>query len=109
VFDEVVCFSDYGEASLAKLLNNLACAYHVAVLDELMNIAEQRGLDPRALRQVMILGSGSSYAASIIADVMGDLLAKDVELAASYVGRLPLIGVDGIEQRLARARRGPEP
>ncbi len=104
LMEEVVTFDAYGEPALAKLLNNLACAYNAAVFATILGLAHEHGLDPKRLRRVVVRGSGASYSARAITEIIGDLLAKDVGLAESAVGGAPAVTPAGIESQLAAAR-----
>ena len=74
----------------AKLLNNAVFTAQLGLAADAFAIAVDRGLDPQALATVLRAGSGRSYAADIVAggdhrlqgmaDVAGQLLAKDVNL-----------------------------
>jgi 3-hydroxyisobutyrate dehydrogenase-like beta-hydroxyacid dehydrogenase len=104
LMEEVVTFDAYGEPALAKLLNNLTCAYNLAAFGAVMELAERAGLNARKLGQVLNHGSGESYAGRMVVSMMGDLLAKDVDLAKTAVGQPPLVDPDGIEAQLAETR-----
>jgi 2-hydroxy-3-oxopropionate reductase len=104
LMEEVVTFDAYGKPALAKLLNNLACAYNAAVFATVLGLGQERGLDVEKLRRVVVRGSGTSYSARAIVEIIGDLLAKDVALAESYIGPAPPVSAADIEAQLAAAR-----
>jgi 3-hydroxyisobutyrate dehydrogenase-like beta-hydroxyacid dehydrogenase len=98
----VVRFENYGEPALAKLLNNLLCAYNLAAFGQALEIAAQQGLDPSRFHQVVVTSSGSSFSARSAISILGDLLAKDVALAEAAVGPSPAVSPDEIEAQLER-------
>lgn len=104
LMEEVVTFDAYGEPALAKLLNNLACAYNAAVFATVVQLAHDHGLDATRFKRVVVRGSGASYSARAITEIIGDLLAKDVRLAEQAVGPAPAVAPAGIEAQLAAAR-----
>jgi 3-hydroxyisobutyrate dehydrogenase-like beta-hydroxyacid dehydrogenase len=104
LMEAVIVFDTYGQPALAKLLNNLLCAYNLASFGAVLAIAEEHGLDPVKLRQVVVRGSGASYSARAVAEIIGDLLAKDVHLAESLLGSAPAVSPDGVEGVLASIR-----
>jgi len=77
-----------GSGLEAKLLNNALFAAQLGLASDAFATAIERGLDPTALATVLGAGSGRSYAADIVAggdyrlegmaQLAGDLLAKDV-------------------------------
>ena len=105
LMEEVVVFDRRGQPALAKLLNNVLCAYNLAAFGRVLAMADDRGLDPAKLRQVVVRGSGSSFSARAAVEIIGDLLAKDVGLAEQYLDALPAIRPDDIEAQLAGLRR----
>jgi len=105
LMEEVVVFERRGQPALAKLLNNLLCAYNLAAFGAVIEIAGARGLDAAKLRQVVVRGSGSSFAARAVVEIVGDLLAKDVHLAEQTLDALPAIRPDDVEAQLAGTRR----
>ena len=108
LMEEVVTFDAHGEPALAKLLNNLTCAYNLAAFGAVIKIGGDAGLDVTRLSKVILHGSGASYAGGMVVSMLGDLLAKDVDLATQAIGRPPLVDPGGIEAQLAalRARLG---
>jgi 3-hydroxyisobutyrate dehydrogenase-like beta-hydroxyacid dehydrogenase len=104
LMEEVVAFDALGEPALAKLLNNLACAYNASVFATVLELGDRQGLDLEKLRRVVVRGSGTSFSARAIVEIIGDLLAKDVALAEAALGPAPPVLASGIESRLAAAR-----
>jgi 3-hydroxyisobutyrate dehydrogenase-like beta-hydroxyacid dehydrogenase len=100
----VIVFDRYGEPALAKLLNNLLCAYNLAAFGEAMEIAVRHGLHPNLFQEVVVNSSGSSFSARSAVTILGDLLAKDVRLAEVAAGPAPAVTPDGIEAQLERLR-----
>jgi 3-hydroxyisobutyrate dehydrogenase-like beta-hydroxyacid dehydrogenase len=104
LMEVVVTFDQLGEPALAKLLNNLTCAYNLAAFGAVVKLGADHGLDVGKLSSVIIHGSGESYSARTVFSMIGDLLAKDVSLATSFIGAAPLVDPDGIEAQLAELR-----
>lgn len=102
---EVVVFDQFGEPALAKLLNNLLCAYNLAAFGTALTIAARYGLDPVRLRQVIMRGSGTSFSArAAVAEFVGDRLAQDVALAQEFIGLAPTVSLANIEAVVADIR-----
>ncbi|WP_285692799.1 NAD(P)-binding domain-containing protein [Actinomadura sp. NBRC 104412] len=102
----LVTFDAYGEPTLAKLFNNVTGAYNALVLAEMLLLAERAGVDPRRLHQVLLTSSGGSWMAAGFADLLDDLLDKDVRLLRAHLGGLPDLSLGtGLPERLAAARR----
>jgi 3-hydroxyisobutyrate dehydrogenase-like beta-hydroxyacid dehydrogenase len=104
LMEEIVTFEQFGEPALAKLLNNLTCAYNLAAFGAVVKLGADNGLDVGKLSRVIVHGSGESYSARTVFSMIGDLLAKDVNLAKSFIGDAPLVDPDGIEAQLADLR-----
>jgi 3-hydroxyisobutyrate dehydrogenase-like beta-hydroxyacid dehydrogenase len=104
LMEEIVTFEQFGEPALAKLLNNLTCAYNLAAFGAVVKLGADNGLDVGKLSRVIVHGSGESYSARTVFSMIGDLLAKDVNLAKSFIGAAPLVDPDGIEAQLADLR-----
>jgi len=98
----------YGDATLAKLLNNALAAYNALAFGSAVELAAAAGLDIPATAELLRRGSGGSWMADAFAGLVDDLLAKDAALLAAEVGPLPTIGLgdpDALPPALARARR----
>jgi 3-hydroxyisobutyrate dehydrogenase-like beta-hydroxyacid dehydrogenase len=104
LMEVIVTFDQLGEPALAKLLNNLACAYNLASFGAIVKLGADNGLDVGKLSNVIVHGSGESYSARVVFSMIGDLLAKDVNLAKSFIGEAPLVDPDGIEAQLKELR-----
>jgi 3-hydroxyisobutyrate dehydrogenase-like beta-hydroxyacid dehydrogenase len=86
-----------GAGQAAKLLNNALFSAHLGLAASAFSVADALGVDKDALAGVLSKGSGRSYAAeviagsghsiSVIAQLAGPLLAKDVDILADLVGR----------------------
>ncbi len=97
----------YGDATLAKLLNNALAAYNALAFGSAVELAAAAGLDVQATAQLLRRGSGGSWMADAFAGLVDDLLAKDAALLAAELGPLPTIGLDdpdALPEALARAR-----
>jgi 3-hydroxyisobutyrate dehydrogenase-like beta-hydroxyacid dehydrogenase len=86
-----------GAGQAATLLNNSLFTAHLGLAAISFDIAGSLGVDLDALTQVLAAGSGRSYAGeviansghslSVMAELAGPLLAKDVGILADVVGR----------------------
>jgi 3-hydroxyisobutyrate dehydrogenase len=95
----VVHLGELGTGQTAKLLNNALFAAHLGLAASAYSLAGNLGVDKDALATVLSKGSGRSYAAEVIAgsghglsamaELAGPLLAKDVDILADLVGRVP--------------------
>jgi 3-hydroxyisobutyrate dehydrogenase-like beta-hydroxyacid dehydrogenase len=97
----------YGEATLAKLLNNALAAYNALAYASAVELASGAGLDLAATAELLRRGSGGSWMADAFAGLVDDLLAKDAGLLAAELGPLPTIDLgdpDAIPSALASAR-----
>lgn len=97
----------YGDATLAKLLNNALAAYNALAFGSAVELAAAAGLDVAATAELLRRGSGGSWMADAFADLVDDLLAKDAALLAAELGPLPQITLDdpdALPAALARAR-----
>ena len=90
----VIHLGPLGSGELAKLLNNLVFVAHVGAALETFSSAQQLGVDPLALAEVLAHGSGGSRAQAILAashcDLSGlrqarSLLHKDVDLVVDVL------------------------
>src|SRR5882757_5421497 len=97
----------YGDATLAKLLNNALAAYNALAFGSAVELAAGAGLDIPATAELLRRGSGGSWMADAFAGLVDDLLAKDAGLLAAELGPLPTIDLgdpDALPLALARAR-----
>lgn len=97
----------YGDATLAKLLNNALAAYNALAFGSAVELAAEAGLDVRATAELLRHGSGGSWMADAFAGLVDDLLAKDAALLAAELGALPTIDLNepaALPPALARAR-----
>jgi 3-hydroxyisobutyrate dehydrogenase-like beta-hydroxyacid dehydrogenase len=97
----------YGDATLAKLLNNALAAYNALALGSAVELAAEAGLDIAATAELLRRGSGGSWMADAFAGLVNDLLAKDAALLAAELGPLPTIDLGdpaALPPALARAR-----
>lgn len=103
----VLPMARYGEATLAKLLNNALAAYNALAYASAVELAAAAGLDVAATAELLRRGSGGSWMADAFAGLVDDLLAKDAGLLAAELGPLPTIDLgdpDALPPALARAR-----
>lgn len=105
VLSELVEFDDYGQPSLAKLLNNTVGAYHIATLRIASELASTAGLPLHKFHSVLANGAGTSYAVRHVYDITGTMLQHDVEVADATVGGLPDIDPASVETNLTEIRR----
>jgi 3-hydroxyisobutyrate dehydrogenase len=101
----VVDFEHYGEPTMAKLLNNVSAAYTALSYAEMLLLADQAGMDPRRLAEILRISSGGSWMGDHFAVINDDLLAKDVELLRSQLGELPLVSLAPANDLVARMRQ----
>jgi 3-hydroxyisobutyrate dehydrogenase len=97
----------YGEATLAKLLNNALAAYNALAYASAVELAADAGLDVATTAELLRRGSGGSWMADAFEGLVDDLLAKDAGLLAAELGPLPTIDLgepDAIAPALAHAR-----
>ena len=97
----------YGDATLAKLLNNALAAYNALAFGSAVELAAEAGLDISATAELLRRGSGGSWMADAFAGLVDDLLAKDAALLAAELGPLPTIDLtdtDALPPALSRAR-----
>lgn len=98
----------YGEATLAKLLNNALAAYNALAYASAVELAAGAGLDVDTTAELLRRGSGGSWMADAFGGLVDDLLAKDAGLLADELGPLPTIDLGDpatIPPALARARK----
>ena len=92
----LVHLGDLGAGQAAKLLNNSLFTAHLGLAASTFRVAGSLGVDLDALTKVLSAGSGRSYAAeviansghslSVMAELAGPLLAKDVGILADVIG-----------------------
>jgi 3-hydroxyisobutyrate dehydrogenase-like beta-hydroxyacid dehydrogenase len=99
-------FPRFGDATLAKLLNNTAAAYNAAAFATCLALAEQAGVPAGICADVIRAGSGASWVGDNFEGLIGELLAKDAGLLATELGRLPAIELSDPDQLLATLARG---
>jgi 3-hydroxyisobutyrate dehydrogenase-like beta-hydroxyacid dehydrogenase len=99
-------FPRFGDATLAKLLNNTAAAYNAAAFATCLALAERAGLPADVCADVIRASSGASWVADNFEGLIGELLAKDASLLATEAGRLPAIEVSDPDQFLATLAQG---
>jgi 3-hydroxyisobutyrate dehydrogenase-like beta-hydroxyacid dehydrogenase len=103
----VLPMPNYGDATLAKLLNNALAAYNALAFGSAVELAAGAGLDIPATAELLRRGSGGSWMADAFAGLVDDLLAKDAGLLAAELGPLPTIDLgdpEALPPALARAR-----
>jgi 3-hydroxyisobutyrate dehydrogenase len=103
----VVRFADYGQPTVAKLLNNVSAAYTALSFAEMMLLADRVGMDARLLSEILSTSSGGSWMGDHFRQITDDLLAKDVDLLRAQVGDLPIVALNGetdLVGRLQEAR-----
>ena len=94
--NSVIHLGALGAGQAAKLLNNSLFTAHLGLAASTFSVAGSLGLDLDALTNVLSAGSARSYAAeviansgrslSVMAELAGPLLAKDVGILAALVG-----------------------
>jgi 3-hydroxyisobutyrate dehydrogenase len=95
----VVHLGGLGAGQAAKLLNNSLFTAHLGLAASTFSVAASLGVDLDALTKVLSTGSSRSYAGeviansghslSVMAELAGRLLAKDVGILADVVGHSP--------------------
>jgi 3-hydroxyisobutyrate dehydrogenase-like beta-hydroxyacid dehydrogenase len=103
----IVMFRQWGEPTLAKLLNNVSAAYTALAYAEMLLLAERTGMDPRRLAEVLHTSSGGSWMGDHFTVLVDDLLDKDVALLRSEFGELPVVSLAAdrdLVGRLGQAR-----
>ena len=103
---QVFTFPRFGDATLAKLLNNTVAAYNAAAYATCLALADQAGLPAGVCADVISAGSGASWIGDRFQTLIGDLLAKDAGLLAAELGRLPAVELSDPDQFLATLARG---
>jgi 3-hydroxyisobutyrate dehydrogenase len=95
--DPLIHLGGLGAGQAAKLLNNSLFTAHLGLAASAYAVANNLGVDLDALTKVLSSASGRSYAAeviagsghslSVMAELAGPLLAKDVGILADVVGQ----------------------
>lgn len=104
---KVVDFPKYGDATLAKLVNNVLAAYNARALADMVKLSVELGLDPAAVYEVVVDASAGTWMTTRFFELIVDLLEKDVELLRDRVGELPEISLAAdadLDAALADAR-----
>jgi 3-hydroxyisobutyrate dehydrogenase-like beta-hydroxyacid dehydrogenase len=92
--DPVIHLGPLGAGQVTKLLNNAAFTAHLGLAASLLALGEQLDLDGKRLAEVVLHGSGQSFALERLAAMGsveriaahgGPLLAKDVRLVSSLL------------------------
>jgi 3-hydroxyisobutyrate dehydrogenase-like beta-hydroxyacid dehydrogenase len=93
--DPVVHLGPLGAGQVTKLLNNAAFTAHLGIADSLLALGRALGVDPGRLGEVVLHGSGRSFALDRVASAggtldriaghAGHLLDKDVRLVIDLV------------------------
>jgi hypothetical protein len=94
VAGRIVRFDAYGQPTKAKLLNNVTGAYNARALARMLALADAQGVDVRKFYEVLLTASGGSWMATGFADLLDEVLAKDVRLLRDELGGLPTIALD---------------
>lgn len=84
----IFAFANYGQPTVAKLLNNATMAINSRVVVEMLRVGAQLGIDAPTLFEVVRSGSGRSRAAERLPSLDGALLDKDLRLLHSAVASL---------------------
>jgi 3-hydroxyisobutyrate dehydrogenase-like beta-hydroxyacid dehydrogenase len=94
--DPVLHVGPLGSGQEVKVLNNTAFAAQLALAADVFAIAAARGIDQEQVAKVLASGSGRSYATEIVAgsgydlgvmaQLAGELLAKDVGILVDRAG-----------------------
>lgn len=90
----VIRMGDVGAAMNAKLINNLMAVVNIGQAYRALTLGKAMGVDPVALREALMVGTGRSFAIDLIkrlhvperADHVRSVLRKDVDLA---IGAMP--------------------
>lgn len=102
-----VPFEEFGQPTVAKLLNNVSAAYTAMCYAEIILLAAQAGMGPNRIAEILHTSSGGSWMGDHFMVLTDDLLAKDVDLLRAKLGELPDITLNGgvdIVGRLREAR-----
>jgi 3-hydroxyisobutyrate dehydrogenase-like beta-hydroxyacid dehydrogenase len=108
----VTQFSEYGQPTVAKLLNNAVMAAQVRIVADVLELARTLNLPIREFFDFLVNSSGSSQAAIKFRKLNAAMLSKDVGLlreafpgaeAAGEFGAM-LAELDRLDERIAAAR-----
>lgn len=102
-----VPFDEYGQPTVAKLLNNVSAAYTAMSYAEIVLLAAKSGMEPNRIAEILHTSSGGSWMGDHFMVLTDDLLAKDVNLLRDQLGALPDVTLNGavdIIGRLQEAR-----
>lgn len=95
----------YGQPALVKLLNNALAAYNLAATANLLTLAAQHGVPPRALSEAIGVSSGRGWLSDHLVDLSYEHLLNDVELLAEELGPLPAVDLnEEVEPVILQAR-----
>lgn len=89
-----VSFAEYGQPTLAKLLNNVSATYTAVSYAEMMVLAGNAGMSPGRLREVLSSSSGGSWMGEHFLNPSIELLPKDVDLLRAQLGELPVVDLN---------------
>ncbi|RYY29127.1 MAG: NAD(P)-dependent oxidoreductase [Sphingomonadales bacterium] len=90
----IIRMGEVGAAMNAKLINNLMAVVNIGQAYRALSLGKAMGVDPAALREALMVGTGRSFAIDLIkrlhvperADHVRGVLRKDVDLA---IGAMP--------------------
>ena len=103
--DPIVHLGALGAGQMAKGINNLLLAVHMAAAMDAFNFAGELGIDKGALARALAHGTGGSAAAAIVADAGFDTEYLRVNSAPYFMKDLEVL--IGIAERRGSARRSP--
>jgi 3-hydroxyisobutyrate dehydrogenase-like beta-hydroxyacid dehydrogenase len=108
----VTRFADYGQPTVAKLLNNAVMAAQVKIVADVLELAQGLNLPVAEFFDFLVNSSGSSQAAIKFRKLNAAMLSKDVgllreaypsaEAAGEFGAMLPEL--DRLDERIAAAR-----
>lgn len=99
-----VRFPEFGQPTVAKVLNNVSAAYTALAYAEIILLADRMGMGAGQLAEILSTSSGGSWMGDHFLVLTDDLLAKDVDLLRSQVGDLPGVLLNGEVDLVARLR-----
>ncbi|MGD0452977.1 MAG: NAD(P)-binding domain-containing protein [Solirubrobacteraceae bacterium] len=97
----VFTFAGYGEATVAKLVNNTLGAFNACAFARCIALADAAGVDAATCAELVRSSSGSSWMAENFGELLDELLMKDAGLLAAELGPLPVIDLAAGEELLA--------
>ena len=113
----IIRMGDVGAAMNAKLVNNLMAVVNIGQAFHALALGRKVGVEPAALRQALMVGTGRSFAVDLIARLhvpkrahhVRGVLVKDVDLAIeampaderAYWRPLAQAGLDALEQLIS--------